>query len=120
MTGKTTSARLVSMRVLAAAVALATAPGALAASTCSCSMEREKACFDATSPGRNALCETKKCPAGAKFSTEACPRKDLVATCSMKGPDYAMHNRYYAPVWKPETVKGMCAGMKGEYSPAAR
>lgn len=117
MTGKPATI-LISMHLLAAAVALAAAPAALAASSCSCTMEREKTCIDATSGGRNALCETRKCPAGAKFSTEPCPKKDLVATCSMKGPDYATHNRYYAPLWKLETLKGMCAGMKGELSPA--
>ncbi len=105
---------------LCLAAALATAPVAAAASSCSCTLESQKTCIDATSKGPNAICDTKRCPSSAKFSTEPCPTKDLVATCSLKGPDYATHNRYYAPKWKPETVKGMCAGMKGEFSPASR
>lgn len=118
MTGKPAAASLALVPALAAAVLLAAAPSAASASSCSCTMR--EMCMDATSTGPNAVCDTKKCPAGAKFSTEACPKKDLVATCSMKGPDYVIHNRYYAPKWKLETVKAMCAGMKGELSPATR
>lgn len=120
MTGKPPATFLALVPALAAALALAATPLAAAASSCSCTMASQKACIDATSTGPNAICDTKKCPSGARFSTEACPRKDLVATCSLKGPDYATHNRYYAPKWKLETVKAMCAGMKGDLSPAAR
>ncbi len=118
MTAKPTAVALIALPALAAAFLLAAAPSAARASSCSCAMR--EMCIDTTSRGPNAVCDTKKCPAGAKFSKEACPTKDLVATCSLKGPDYVTHNRYYTPLWKPDVVKGMCAGMKGEFAPATR
>lgn len=119
MTCKRRAGILAAMHAFAAAAVLGTPAPALA-SSCSCTMKSQRTCIDATSSGPNEICQTKKCPARATFSIAACPTEDLVATCSLKGPGYTTHNRYYAPLWKLETLKGMCAGMKGEFSPATR
>jgi hypothetical protein len=112
------AAFLVPVQIAAAALALAAAPPALA-SSCSCTTR--EMCIDASGKA-NAVCESGRCPAGGKLSTAACPTKDLVATCTITGPDYVTHNRYYAPLWKGkvEVLKRMCAGMKGAFSPASR
>ena len=115
MSGKLAAACLAAVQVIGAAFAAGAGTPALA-SSCSCAKDREKMCIDATSAGPNAVCEKRKCPAGASFAATPCPTKDLVATCSLAGPDYVTRNRYYAPRWKPQTVKAMCAGMKGEFS----